>query len=66
MTWRDGALLSIGFGIGLISIGSVIFIWLHHMFIFGVTNRGALFVLATPLLFIGWGMIVLFRRRGLR
>jgi MFS family permease len=67
MTRRLIAFVLIGSGVGLIvgaAVGIVLFVWTHHMFIFGIRWRPSSILLALPFLLILFGSTLLLRRNS--
>jgi hypothetical protein len=68
MTKREIAFLLIGFGIGLpfamIGAATLVTVWMHHMFIMGISwGPGSVF-LVVPFLPLIVGLILLYRNRS--
>ncbi len=64
---RETAFLLIGLWCGLMlsaaAIVEIMFFWLHHMFILGFNGSGCSVLLATPLLLVMAGFVLLYRDR---
>jgi len=67
MTRREIAFLLIGFGVGLpfavIGAATLVAVWMHHMFIMGISGRPASVFLVLPFLPLIVGLILLYRHR---
>jgi heme/copper-type cytochrome/quinol oxidase subunit 1 len=64
MSRRELAFLLIGLGIGLSLAVAVVIefvLWLHHMFVVGISWRPASAVLAVPIVLVLIGSILLYR-----